>query len=391
VMPPLQSRRHGKTPVILQIIPHLATGGAEQGCVDVAAGIVQAGGRAIVISNGGSKSRLHELKRAGAVHIDLPVDTKNIFTLLLNIHRLRKVIVEHQVDVVHVRSRAPAWSAFYACKYTGVPFMTTAHAPYNTQNKLKKWYNGIMARGVRVIAISNYVADYLRRTYDMGNDRLRLIHRGTAPEKFHPSAVTPDRMIKLSSEWRLPEGARVILLPGRLTRWKGQHILIKAMKHLKATDTFALLPGPDQGRTEYAAQLHKLIADYDLEGRVRIVGDCTDMPAAYMLAHVVVSASIEPEGFGRIPIEAQAMGRIVIGTNHGGACETIMDGVTGFLVPPGDDVVLAQAIERVLDMDDASRASMGIRAIEHIHTHFTRDHMVAQTIDVYNEILTSSS
>lgn len=380
-------RIRGKKPVILQVIPELGPGGAEQGCVDMAWAIQAAGGRAIVASHGGIKSRLHELARAGGVHIDLPVHSKNPFTMWANIKRLQRVIHDHNVDIVHARSRAPAWSALEACNRTGVHFMTTCHAPYNTENALKRKYNSAIAQGERVIAISEYVADYLHREFRLGPDRIRIIHRGVALDRFHPTSVTPDRVIKITNEWRVPDGATVVLLPGRLTRWKGQHVLIDAIRQIDNPDVFAVLLGSDQGRKDYTTELHNKIRDYGLEGRVRIVDHSDDMPAAYMASHIVVSASIEPEGFGRIAIEGQAMGRVVIATNHGGSRETVVDNATGWLVKPDDAGDLARTLSNALALDLNERATLGTNGMMHVAQYFTREHMMNETLKVYNELL----
>ncbi|PZO84827.1 MAG: glycosyl transferase, partial [Micavibrio aeruginosavorus] len=304
-----------KVPVVMQIIPALGAGGAEQGCIDVAAELVKSGAKSIVVSHGGH--RVPEILRAGSTHIDLPVHSKNPLTMWRNIGRLRKLIREHDVDIVHARSRAPAWSAWKACVNTKARFMTTCHAPFNISGKAKQFYNSSIAKGERVIAISNYVREYLLKNYDISEDRIRLIHRGVAIEKFHPSAIAPAHLIKLSQEWRLPDGCTIVMLPGRLTRWKGHLVLIDAMAKLNRDDVYGVMIGDDQGRKEYRAEVEEAIRSKGLEGRIRIIGHCSDMPAAYMLSNVVVSASTDPEGFGRVPIEAQAMGRPVIATNHG--------------------------------------------------------------------------
>jgi len=372
-------------PVVMQIIPALGAGGAEQGCIDIAAELTRAGAKAIVVSNGGA--RVPELARAGALHINMPVDSKNPLVMWQNIGRLRKLIRQHGVDILHARSRAPAWSALKAVVGTSARFMTTCHAPYNISGKAKNFYNSSIARGERVIAISNFVGDYLRANYKIDPRNIRLIHRGVALEKFHPTAVTPERMIRLAREWRIPDGTNVVLLPGRLTRWKGHHVLIDAMAKLSRPDVFAIIIGDDQGRSEYRQELEQTIKDKHLEGKMRIINHCNDMPAAYMLANVVVSASIEPEGFGRVPIEGQAMGRPVIATDHGGAQETIVRGETGWLVPPGDDEALCRAIREALTLDPTQRAILATRAMAHIAAHFTREKMADETLNVYAELL----
>lgn len=372
-------------PVILQIIPELGPGGAEQGCIDVAAKLVQSGAQAIVVSNGGD--RIHELARVGAVHINMPVHSKNPLVILRNAKKLREIIERYGVHIVHARSRAPAWSAYRACKKSPAKFMTTAHAPYNISGESKRWYNSVMAKGERVIAISHYVANYLTENYKIDPSIIRLIHRGIALEKFHPGSVSPERLITLANEWRIPDGANVIMLPGRITRWKGHHVLIDAMTKLGRSDVFCVLIGSDQGRTKYREELEEAIAANNLGGKVRIVDHCKDMPAAYMLSSVAVSASTDPEGFGRIPVEAQALGRPIIGTDHGGAQETILDGETGWLTPPGDSNALAKALNEALNLSQHQRAVMGTRAMAHVADNFTREIMTEKTLDVYTELL----
>lgn len=374
-----------KDPVVMQIIPELGAGGAEQGCIDIAAALMEAGAKAIIVSHGGA--RVHELARSGALHINLPVHSKNPLVMWRNIASLRRLIRTHGVDIVHARSRAPAWSAWRACQGTEARFMTTCHAPYNTANNVKKFYNSSIAKGERVIAISGYVAQYLRDKFSLDERTIRVIHRGIALEKFHPTAVTPERMIKLNREWRLPDGASIIMMPGRLTRWKGHHVLIDAMAQLKRQDVFCVLIGSDQGRSEYRQELEDAIRSKGLEGQIRIVDHCNDMPSAYMMANVVVSASTDPEGFGRIPVEAQAMGRPVVATDHGGARETIRRGETGWLVPPGDAPALANAISEALSLTPPQRAVLATRAMAHVAENFTRERMAYETLNVYAELL----
>lgn len=372
-------------PVIMQVIPALGAGGAEQGCIDICAALRQAGATAIVVSSGGP--RVHEIERAGGTHITMPVESKNPFTMWRNARRLRRLIRKYNVDIVHARSRAPAWSCLRACIGTNARFMTTCHAPYNISGKAKKFYNSAIAQGERVIAISNFVADYLRKNYKTDPRRIRVVHRGVALEKFHPTSVTAERLVKISQAWRLPDGASIIMLPGRLTRWKGHHVLIDAMALLDRDDVFCVMIGADQGRTAYRQELEEAIRAKNLEGRIRITDHCNDMPAAYMLSNVVVSASTDPEGFGRVPMEAQAMGRPVIATDHGGARETILRGETGWLVPPGDAAALARALDEALSIDPTQRAVLATRAMAHIAKHFTREKMADQTLNVYAELL----
>lgn len=373
------------SPVIMQIIPELGPGGAEQGCIDIAAELVKSGSTAIVVSHGGS--RVHELARHGAIHIDLPVHSKNPITIWRNIKRLRKLIEKNNVDIVHVRSRAPAWSAFLACRKANARYMSTCHAPYNISGKLKLFYNSAITKGERVIAISNHVANYLLKNYKIEKRNIRLIHRGVTLSKFHPTLVAPAQLIKVSSEWRIPDGANIIMLPGRLTRWKGHHVLIDAMAKLGRDDVFCVLIGSDQGRSEYRQELEDKIQSLNLGGQIRIIDHCNGMPAAYMLSTVVVSASTDPEGFGRVPVEAQAMGRPIIATDHGGAQETIIRNETGWLIPPNDVDSLTQALKQALSLDANQRSILATRAMHHVAQNFTKEIMADKTLNVYAELL----
>ncbi|MHA1597645.1 MAG: glycosyltransferase family 4 protein [Alphaproteobacteria bacterium] len=370
---------------VLQVLPALVQGGVERGTVEIAGAIVAAGGRAIVVSAGGPKE--HELTRARAEHITLPVDSKNPLVMYANIGRLTRLIQCEGVDIVHARSRAPAWSAWAAARRAGVPFVTTYHGTYSAGNWMKRHYNSVMTRGARVIAISRFIAGYIRKNYGVESSRLRVIHRGVDLTKFDAAKVTAERVMGLAAAWRIEDGLPVVMLPGRLTRWKGQTVFIEAIAKLGRRDIRCLLLGSDQGRTDYRQELEQLIAAHNLGEIVRIVEDCTDMPAAYMLTDVVVSASTDPEAFGRVVPEAQALGRPVIATNHGGAQETVLEGETGWLVEPGDIDALAEAIGRALSLDSVAREKLAAKAIANVAKDFSKAAMCAKTIDVYNEVL----
>ncbi len=286
---------------------------------------------------------------------------------------------------------APAWSAHAAARRTGARFVTTFHGAYNESNAIKRRYNSVMAKGERVIAISQFIADRVISTYGAEPDRVRVIHRGVDLDIFHPSAVSPERMIQLSGEWRLPDAAPVIMLPGRLTRWKGHEVLIEALARMGRNDVRCVLVGAEQGRDRYRRDIDDHIARAGVGRFVQIVGDCRDMPAAYMLADVVVSASTDPEAFGRVAAEAQAMGRPVIATDHGGARETVVPGETGWLVRPGDPDALAGALGEALAMTTEQRESMARSAIGHVALHFSRAHMCAATLQVYEEVMNAAA
>ena len=374
-----------EAPAVLQVLPSLTTGGVERGTVDIAAALTGAGLRAIVVSAGGPME--HDIERVGGEHITLPVDSKNPLVIRKNIAALAKVIRSRRIGLVHARSRAPAWSARSAAQRCGVPFMTTFHGTYNFNNPAKKAYNAIMAKGERVIAISEFIGRHIVENYDTPEGRVRVIPRGIDIDTFNPDAVSPERMIQLSQSWRLPDDAPVIMLPGRLTRWKGQSVLIEAARRLGRADVRVLLVGDDQGRTGYRDELEAQIARIGVEGIIHLTGPCRDMSAAYMLANVVVSTSTDPEAFGRVAAEAHAMGRPVIASDHGGARETVISGETGWLVPPGDADALAQALRTALTMTSEDRDTVAQRAIAHVRKNFTKQKMCAATLDVYAELL----
>ncbi|GEO81010.1 glycosyltransferase family 4 protein [Pararhodospirillum oryzae] len=373
-------------PVILQVLPELVTGGVERGTIDVAQAIVEAGWRAVVVSAGGPMTR--DLERLGVPHVCLPVNSKNPAVMALNVWRLARVIREHGVSLVHARSRAPAWSAHAAARKAGIPFVTTFHGTYTLGPlAVKREYNRIMTRGDRVIAISRFIVRHMRETYGIDERVVRVIHRGIDTRSFDPDAVRPERLIRLAERWRLPDGAPVIMLPGRLTRWKGQAVLIEALARLGNPQVRCLLVGSDQGRVAYRAELESLALSRGVGGQVHIIDDCDDMPAAYMLTDVVVSASTDPEAFGRVVAEAQAMGRAVIAPNHGAAPEILKSGATGWLVPPGDPEALAAALRQALRMDAETRRAVAEEAIDHMRTLFSKETMTERTLYVYKELL----
>ena len=369
---------------MLQIIPSLISGGAERGTVDLAGALAAAGWTAYVASAGGPME--HQLARVGARHLKLPLASKNPLVMRRNAAALTEIIRRHKIDIVHARSRAPAWSACSAARATRRRFVTTFHNAYDIDLPLKHWYNSVMSRGERVIAISHFVGQYVAQTYGVGPDRLRIIPRGVDTGAFDPRRVNGDRVIALATSWRVPEDAAVVMLPGRLTRWKGGLDFIEAIARLGRRDLCCLLVGAEQ-RRGFRRELEHRIERRGLGGMFRIVEDCRDMPAAYVLADVVVSASTDPEGFGRVIIEAQAMGRPVVATDHGGARETILPGVTGWLAPPRDPAALAAAIGEALRLDAAERAAFARRAMGQIASGYTREAMCAKTIDVYEELL----
>lgn len=373
-----------KPPVILQVLPSLKSGGVERGTVEIARAIVKSGGKAIVASAGGPM--VSQLVACGATHVTLPLDKKTPLAIWRNAARLTRAIRQHQVDIVHARSRAPAWSALKAAKKTGCHFVTTFHGTYGLKGIGKRWYNSIMTRGERVIAISNFIAEHIRANYQVDPEKIRVIHRGIDLKVFNPFGHSPQRMIELAKAWRLPDELPLILFPGRFVRWKGQDVFIKALAKLPHRHFFAVLLGDDKGHENYRHELEALISKSGLEGHVRLAKHTHYISEAYMLARVVVATSLEPEAFGRVVLEAQAMGRPVIATSHGGPQETVVPGATGWLVPPGDVAALSEQIARALSMDDGMMQEMAEAAAHHAR-EFSLDAMCDKTLKVYAEVL----
>ncbi len=276
-----------------------------------------------------------------------------------------------------------------AARRTRRHFVTTFHNAYGAEGWGKRRYNSVMARGERVIAISSFVAAHAAATYGVGSDRLRIVDRGVDLENFNPERVNASRIVRLAEAWRLPDGVPVIVLPGRLTSWKGHEVLIEALSWLGRRDVVCLFIG--DGSVRYRQALERRIAELGLGGQFKFVDHCADMPAAYMLADVVVSASTRPEGFGRVIAEALAMGRPVIATDHGGAGDIVVPGVTGWLVPPDDAKTLARALQLALSLTAAERAALAERAIASVAGRFSSGAMTERTIAVYEEILWGKS
>jgi glycosyltransferase involved in cell wall biosynthesis len=368
---------------IMQVLPRLDAGGVERGTVEITQAIAAAGGRPLVASAGGRL--VPAIERAGGGHVALPLASKSPVTIWRNAARLAAVAKANDVGLIHARSRAPAWSAYRAARRLGLPFVTTYHAPYSENAPGKRRYNSVMARGDRVIAISRHIAELIVQRHQVDPAIIRIIPRGVDPALFDPARIVPDRIARLMRAWRLPDGAPVVMLPARLTRWKGQAVLLRAMARLQHPEAVCVLLG--EGRPAYAAELTALAHSLGIADRLRFAGHTDDMPAALMLATVAVSASIEPEGFGRAVIEAQAMGCAVIATNHGGAAETVEDLVTGWHVPPSDPEALAHTLGHALAMSTEDRAGLGQRARASVLQHYTVAQMQAATIAVYNELL----
>lgn len=370
---------------VLQVLPALVTGGVERGTIDVAKALQEGGFRALVASAGGPMTR--ELDRAGIQHIELPLATKNFFTMRKNAERLAEVIQSEGVDIVHARSRAPAWSAKWATEKTGTHFVTTFHGTYNFNNPLKRYYNSVMTKADRVIAISEFIRRHIQENYKIDGTKIRVIHRGIDKDLYAGEKVAPERLIRLAERWRLPDGVPVIMLPGRMTRWKGQLLLLRALAAMETRPIRCLLVGDAQGRDAYVREVEDLAKRLKVDDVVHAVGGCDDMPAALKLADIVVSASTDPEGFGRVAVEGQAMGRLVIAPEHGAAPEQIEDGVNGWMYRPDDAFDLANKLDHALNLDKEARAKVTEAAVANAQTYFTKTGMCAATLDVYRELL----
>jgi glycosyltransferase involved in cell wall biosynthesis len=326
------------------------------------------------------------LAYGGATHIALPLASKNPLRIWLNSFALERIIRSHKVDIIHARSRAPAWSAWLAAKRTGCKLVTTFHGAYSVENEWKRRYNEVMARGDRVIAISHFIAGYIHQYYAVDENKLRIIHRGVDTGQFNPAKIMPGRLIELSKQWRLPENLPLILFAGRIMRWKGQHVFIEALAALPHRNFFAIILGDDKGHETYRAELEALIVARGLEGHVRIAHHTPYISEAYMLARVVVATSVDPEPFGRVVLEAQAMGKPVIATSQGGPMETVVPNETGWLVAPGDAEALSRRIDHVLGLDEETLRKISAGAVANAQ-HFTMEKMCRETVEVYKELL----
>lgn len=372
--------------VVLQVLPELGQGGVELGTIEIASELQKRGIENYVASEGGRME--YNLERIKVKHFTLPLKTKNIFKMYLNSLRLARIIKKYGITIVHARSRAPAWSAYWAAKRCGVHFMTTFHGTYGLGPwGIKKFYNKIMTYGERVIAISNHIKQHILKNYKTDESKIRLIHRCVNMENFNVETTSAERMIKYLEDNHIPEDKPIVTLIGRLTNWKGQKLLIEALHLIENEDFFCVIIGDDQGRKKYSSELRKMIANYNMTDRFLFIRNVKDIPAAMMVSDVVLSTSIEPEAFGRIAIEGQAMGRVVVASNIGGSVETVIDGVTGRLYESTSAQALSEAIEWALHLSTDEREKIGAAGIKNVKEHFTKQIMCDKTIAVYKELI----
>ncbi len=382
-----------KQKVILQIIPSLESGGVERGTIDIAKALKNQNFLPIVISSGGVLT--YDLKEAKIHHFKLNVKSKNPLTIFLNIKKIAQIINENKVDLVHVRSRAPMWSVYYACRETKTKLISTIHGTYSLgflfwkNFFLKKFYNAIMFKANTIIVVSNYIKNYLLRNYQENfADLIEVIQRGVDLQYFNRDKVSKNRIIDLIKKWNLPEDKRMILMPARFTSWKGHEFLIEALSKVK-NDFFCVMVGSDHGHKKYRKKIEQKIVKENLAGKIRIVGACRDMPATYQLAHFVVAPSVRPEAFGRIAIEAQASSKIIVATKIGGALETVIEEQTGFLVEPFDTQNLADVIDKILIMPKEEIEKIGLAGRKNVEDNFSNDLMCQKTIEVYIKTLSN--
>ncbi len=382
--------QEGHILTVLQVTPELNAGGVERTTLEIAQAISRAGGLALIASAGG---RLEpDLKATGGELIKLPAQSKNPFVVLANAWRLARVIRKRRVDIVHARSRAPAWSAWIAARMTGALFVTTFHGIYNARTSLKRFYNSIMAKGDIVIANSEYTREHIRSHYAIDPEKVVAIPRGADLSVFDPDKVSAAEIAALRAAWGLAhdDGRCVVLAPARLTRWKGQLVLIEAAKRIEQRRPGTLkviFAGDAQGRLAYLRAMQAAIDAAGLRETVAIVGHLDTMPAALAASDVAVFPVTEAEAFGRGAVEAQAMGVPVIASNLGGFTETIVDGETGILVAPGVAQALGAAIERFADMDEHERREMGQRARERARQLYATSTLQSATLAVYRRLL----
>ena len=374
-------------PVIVQIVPQMNRGGVERGTVEIAEAISARGWKAVVICNGGRME--NQLRRAGAEVYTLPVDTKNPLKWPAVRRRLKAVLLSVGADIVHVRSRAPAWIALPLTRAMGIHSISTIHSKFVPQNFVKRIYNQKMLSADGIIAISDYVKSVITSHYSeaVSEKEIKVIHRGVDLDVFDPAKVSQHRIVRLSETLNLPDDGPVVMLPARATEWKGHAPLIEAVARLEAKDVTLLLLGAGDGHSRFIERLRALAIKTGLDGRLRIASGTDDMPAALMLADVVAMPSTIPEPFGRVALEAQAMGRPVVAFKHGGAIESIQEGETGWLAEPNNVEDLARCLQLALKLGPRQRTIWAKRARAHVESAFSTQQMCEKTLEIYADFL----
>ena len=377
---------------VLQVIPKLGYGGAETGCYDIAHYLPENNCESFIVTSGGELLKFVDKKKVKV--ITLPVHSKNPLLIIFNSLALIGIILFHNISIIHARSRAPAWSCLLASKLTGRKFVTTFHGTYNFNNNFKKFYNSVMVRSNLIIAGSNFIFSHIKEKYSNYLDaekKLRVIFRGINVDYFDPTTKMEEDEKKLLNKWEIKKDKKIILLPGRLTSWKGQEVFIEAINLVNIDlgyEAFnVVILGNDQGRDLYKKKLIRLAEQYRMKNQIRFIDHCKDMALAYKVSDIVVSASIEPEAFGRVAVEAQSMEKPIIASNIGGSNETIIDEKTGFLFESGNAKSLSQKILKVLNLDETSLKSIGAEGRKNIIQKFNVEKMCFSTYSEYKRII----
>ena len=377
---------------ILQVIPKLGYGGAETGCYDIAHYLSENNCKSFIVTSGGELIKFVDREKVKLIR--LPVHSKNPLLMVLNAIILVGIILFYNISIVHARSRAPAWSCLLATKLTGRKFVTTFHGTYNFSGKLKKFYNSVMVRSDLIIAGSNFIFYHIKENYSEFlrlNKKLLVIFRGINVDYFDPSTKLESDEKKLLTKWEIEKDKKIILLPGRLTSWKGQELFIEAINlvntELGYEAFYGIILGSDQGRDLYKKKLIRLTEQYRMMNQIKFIDSCKDMALAYKISDIVVSASIEPESFGRVAVEAQSMEKPIIASNIGGSNETIIEDKTGFLFETGNSKALSQKILKVLSLDETSLKTIGIEGRKNIIQKFNVEKMCFSTYSEYKKLI----
>ena len=369
---------------ILQVTAALEQGGVERGTVEMATYTIHKGETSIVASQGGRM--VQELSAVGAHHVLLPLARRDPFSILYCAWRLRKLILEEKISLVHARSRAPAWASYLACRLTGTPFITTFHGTHKIQNCFKKIYNSSMVRGRRVIAISQFIRRHIADNYQVPDELIDIAPRGFDPIRFNPTEISLEEQLKLRADLGCSEDDVLVTLPGRLTRWKGQLLFIEALAEIKDLSWIALLVGGAGSKDAYLEELKEKAHKLGISERIVFCGNQHDIAPYYAISDLVVSASTEPEAFGRVAVEAQAMAKPVVASAHGGALETVKDGVTGWLFQNNNSEALARCLRDALS-DKEELARKGLSARNWVLENYTIDRMCSAEWSSYEKVL----
>ena len=377
---------------VLQVIPKLGYGGAETGCYDIAHYLPENDCKSFIVTSGGELTKYIDRKKVKLIR--LPVHSKNPFLILLNSIILVFIILFYNISIVHARSRAPAWSCLIATKFTRRKFVTTFHGTYNFNGKIKKFYNSVMVRSDLIIAGSNFIFSHIKENYSNFinlKKKLLVIFRGINVDYFDSSTLLEKDEKKLLNEWGILENKKIILLPGRLTSWKGQELFIEAINlvniELGYEAFYAVILGNDQGRDVYKKKLHALCDRYKISNQIKFIDSCKNMALAYKVSDIIVSASIEPEAFGRVAAEAQSMEKLIIASNIGGSNETVINEKTGLLFESGDPKSLSKKIIQALTMDESLLKTMGIEGRKNIVKKFNVEKMCFSTYSEYKRLV----